>query len=342
MDTWELHKKIDLALNEELRSYAARDRSGGHLGSMNIGLHSEPDGGWTLVGQIPQLLFDKSDPTVISSPNAALLLKLYSSLDPSNKSDFSGYLIGHLRKDSPYTDIAYLLFFVLYRIGQVVDALSGARRALSGDSKHGYSNVLGLLSMIVSREYLEISPKTYREIELALSGDTEHNFQLTEKINLALLKHLEVELGDVNPEVNADRDKILELWGKKFSGPEVPSLVKEIDDSFREGELSDASFATCIGRIRVLLVEVSKRIATGLSVEKTNSSIKEGTDDAYYFQYLKDKRFITDTEWNILRSLYGMASNEGAHRPLSNREYARLTKNMSYELVLLFLSKWEL
>src|SRR5262249_46688805 len=118
--------------------------------------------------------------------------------------------------------------------------------------------------MLVSREYLEISPARYEEIERVLNGDTEHDFRLEHKINLALLKHLEVQLSDVNPEVNFDRDRIVELWGIKFSSPEVPAIIREIEDYFREGDFSETKFATCVGRIRVLLVEVSKRIALGL------------------------------------------------------------------------------
>lgn len=342
MKVQDLQKKINIVLDEEVRSYAARGRSQGGLGSMNIGLQSTPRGGWTSVGEIPQLLFDKSDPNVISSQNANILFKLYSSLDPGGKSNFKKNLFSHFKKGSPYASIGYFIFFVLYRIGEVVKAIEKARKDLAGDTVYGYSNLIGTLSMIVSREYFEIDKKTYEDIKDALDGDTEYDFQLKEKINLALLKHLERDLGDVNPEINIDRDKILEIWGTKFSNIEVPSLIREIEDYFREGELIQTKFATCIGRIRVLLVEVSKRIALGLSKKYSDNSIKENSDEHYFFQYLRDKKFISDEEWNILRSLYGLSSESGAHSPISNREYGRLVKNMSYEIVLLFLSKYEL
>jgi len=201
-------KKINIVLDEEVRSYAAKGRIRGALGSMNIGLQSVPNNGWTTEGEIPQLLFDKSESNVILSPNATILLKLYSTLDADGKSNFKMYLVSHLRKDSPYVSVAYFIFFVLYRIGETVDALKNAQQALAGDSVHGYSNLFGVLSMIVSREYLEIDRKTYEDIKLILKGDNEYDFQLREKINLALLKHLERDLSDVNPEINVDRDKV--------------------------------------------------------------------------------------------------------------------------------------
>lgn len=100
------------------------------------------------------------------------------------------------------------------------------------------------------------------------------------------MKHLEIELSDVNPEINTDRDKVLELWGKKFLNIEVPALIKEIDDYFREGDFSPTKFATCIGRIRVLLVEVSKKIALGIANSKSHTSVTESSEEAFFFQYL--------------------------------------------------------
>src|SRR5262245_15536680 len=112
----------------------------GGLGSLNIGLQSEPKHGFTSEGQIPSLLFDKSDPNVILSPNATLLLRFYSTLNEEDKNRFAAFLISELRQDSDYVSIAYFIFFVLYRIGRLIDSLIMARKALVGDDKHGYSN----------------------------------------------------------------------------------------------------------------------------------------------------------------------------------------------------------
>lgn len=342
MDIYELHKKINIVLDEEVRSYSAKGRRSGDLGSMNIGLQSVPNNGWKTQGEIPQLLFPDSDKSVISSPNATILFKLYSSLDKSGKESLESYLTTHLRKDSPFVSIAYLIFFVLYRIGATTKALQNARRALTGDSVNGYSNLLGIFSMIVSREYLEIDPKTYESVKLILAGDKEYDFQLKEKINLALLKHLERDLSDVNPEINTDRDKVLEVWGEKFSTPEVPSLINEIDAYFHEGEFNEAKFATCIGRIRVLLVEVTKIISLDLAKNDPKNAISESSHDHVFAKYLKDNNFISDDEWQILKSLYGMSSEEGAHSSVSKREYARLIKNMAYEISLLLVSRYKI
>ena len=343
MDVYNLHKKIDLVLAEEVRAYSANGRIGGGLGSMNVTLQTGvPNLGYSTRGEIPQLLFDTSDPNVISSPNSNILLKLYSSLDGDGKRSFETYLIAHLRKDSPYAEVAYLNLFVLYKVGALLRALNAAMRTLPSDEKISYDNMLAMLSLVISREYLEIDPETYEKIKLMLQRTVGYDFWLEKKVNLALLKHLERDLNDVNPEINIDRDKVLEIWGRKFSNPDVPALIREIDENFRDGEFSPTKLATCIGRIRVLIVEVSKRMALSAAQSKGDNSIDESSDEHHFFQYLKNQGFINDNEWNVLRSLYGLASDDGAHSLTSNREYARLIKNMAYELILLFLSKYEI
>ncbi len=342
METHELHKKINIVLDEEVRSYVANGRIRGGLGSLNITLQSVPNNGFTSVGQIPKLLFNESDPTVISSPNSNILLKLYSSLDKDGKDNFRTYLISHLRKDSTYASVAYLIFFVLHRTGFTIDAVKQAKRALLGDTINAYSNLLATFSMVISREYFEIDAKVYEDTKLILNGEAEYKHWLEQKINLALLKHLEKDLDDVNPEVNTDRDRVVDLWSKKFQSVEVPQIIKEIEDDFRGGDFSDTKFASCIGRIRVLVVEVPKRIALAVAKSRKDNSIDENSAEHHFFQYLKDKKVISDSEWNILRSLYDMASDQGSHSIVSNREYARLIKNMTYEIALLFLSRHEI
>ncbi|MGO9606563.1 MAG: hypothetical protein ACLQAT_24760 [Candidatus Binataceae bacterium] len=337
----DINDQIKTFLDEERRAYAARGRGVGGLGSLNIGLQSLPNNGWTELGKVPELLFPQSDPNVIASDTATVLVKFYLTLTEEERGYFRSYLFGTLSKHSEYAVVAYYAFFVLYRIGFLADALSIARRYLAGDTSFGYSNLLATLSLIVSREYLEIPAKTYDAIRGILIGDKEPNFNLTEKVNLAKVKHLEVQLSDINPELNTDRNKVIELWGKTFATPEFPSLIKEIEDYFREGDLSDTKFATCISRIRVFLVEVAKRIAIKTAEKEAGSKPSEDSDEHYFIEYLYRTKRISLAERKLWNGLHDMASEEGAHSSISKREYARLLKNMSYELGLLFVSRYQ-
>ena len=115
---------VDLILNEERRNYAALGRIRGGLGSLNVGLQSEPNFGWTTVGTVPSLLWDKTQAKPIESPkNAARLIKLHGLLDDACKNDLERYLLSHLHKGSPYADVGYFIFLVLRRMGRTVDSL---------------------------------------------------------------------------------------------------------------------------------------------------------------------------------------------------------------------------
>jgi hypothetical protein len=181
---------VDLILNEERRNYTANGRERGGLGSLDVTLQSEPNFGWTEVGKVPNLLWSKDEARTIGSDNLARLIGTHASLAPAEKIGLEQYLLSHLDRRSPYADIAYFIFLGLHRMGKSAAALEASRLRLSGDKEFGYSNVLGVLSALVSHEHFAIDTKLYARILGILDGDTEANFRLPEKINLARLQQL--------------------------------------------------------------------------------------------------------------------------------------------------------
>lgn len=332
-----LQQQIDIVLNEEKRAYKAKGRRGGGLGSFNIKIGD----GWTTVGEIPKLISDNASLDAIQSPNATTLLKLYSTLNSENKEQFKTTLLSYLSKDSPYFDVAYLTFFVLHRVGETVESIKQARINLKGDADHGFSNMLAMLAKIVSHEHSYVTRRLYQQIKEAMQGETESDFRLFEKINSAELELLKKDLTDVNPEINKDREKVINLWEEKFGSKEIPSVMDEIEEYFTGGDFTQTKFATCIDRVRILLVEALRSIAVEISQKNGNKKIDSKTDEHAVFDYLRSKKFLSDNEWQLVRALHGIASDKGAHTVLALKEYARITKNMVYELLLLALSKYE-
>lgn len=330
-----LISKIDGVLNEEKRAYDANGRIRGGLGSFNVNLQ----GGWRTEGKIPEILYAQSMTDLIQSSNANLLIKLYGAINPTEKKQMQTYLIESLDKQSKYFDIAYLIIFVLYKTGSLVEGISKARANLKGDADHGFSNMLAMISKIIYFEYSYIDQNMYDKIKAAMQGETEHDFGLHEMINLAEVKLLERELSEVNPEINYDRDQILNIWATKFSTSEIPSLINEVEEYFYEGDFTNTKFATCIGRIRVLIVEISRHIVTKVAQTNHDSLDAATMDEHSLFDYLRKKKSISDDEWTLLKALYGMTSDNGAHALISPKEYARITKNMAYELILMLLSR---
>lgn len=248
-------------------------------------------------------------------------------------------MLSYLSKDAPFFDVAYLTFFFLHRIGATVEAIRQARLNLKGDSDHGLSNMLAILAKIVVYEHPYISGDSYRQIKEAMQGETEHNFRLFEKINSAELELLKRDLADVNPEINKDREKVVSLWQEKFGSGETPSVINEIEEYFSGGDFAQTKFATCIGRVRVLLVEALRSIAIGISQKESDKKINKKTDEHGVFDYLRSKKFLSDYEWQLIKALHGLASDKGAHEISALKEYARITKNMVYEILLVILRK---
>nr|WP_057929884.1 hypothetical protein [Burkholderia ambifaria] len=194
---------VDAVLLEEQRQYAANGRIRGGLGSLNVTLQHEPDGGVVRVGDVPVLLWRADQrPPAVSSENLARLLRLHAAADANGKATVEDYLLSHLNRRSPYADIAYFVFLALHRCGRTVDAVAAAQRHLAGDQVFGYSNLLGTLAALVSREHFEMDPRLYDELAMLLADDKEHNFKLLEKMNLARLQHNDAHPRAAGPELD--------------------------------------------------------------------------------------------------------------------------------------------
>ena len=179
-----------VVLQEEKRNYEARGRRSGKLGSLSVGLQSEPNNGWTTDGDVPKLLWDEANAAPITSPNLNIVLRVWNGLSPEHKANVEGFLLTLLSKNSGYADIGYFIFLALHRMGRTIDALTTARAHLAGDKVFGYSNVLGALSAVVSHEHFAMEDSLFSSILIALEGDTESDFRLRKKINFARVEQM--------------------------------------------------------------------------------------------------------------------------------------------------------
>jgi hypothetical protein len=178
-------------LLEERRSYAARGRPVGGLGSLNVELQSGPNLGFTTRGAVPQLLWPEGKGRLVTSHNLERLISLHHGLDGNDKDNLEKFLLAQLRRASQFGDVAYFTFLALHRFGRTIEALQSARTFLAGDKVFGYSNLLATLSAVVSHEHAEMDPNLFPLLVDALAGDEEPDFALREKINVARLEVLD-------------------------------------------------------------------------------------------------------------------------------------------------------
>lgn len=333
-----IYEKIKTILDEEKRAYTANGRIRGGLGSFNHRLPNE----WKIEGQIPQILDSVSNSDSISSPNAATLIKLYSSLTSvGEKSIFKEALFLALNKGANYADVGYFILFVLYKIGELIPAIGIAKANLAGDSNNAFDNLLAMTALIVKHQYSYISEDEYKRMEALLKGTDGYDLWLEDRITVAKTKIIERELNDINPAINIDRDKLISSWEARFGNGPLTSTIEEIERSFSEGEFTQTKYASCIGRVRVLISSSMQKIASEISLVKNDSKVTEHTSEQAVFDYLRSIKFISDDEWQITKGLYGLTSDQGSHKLESLREYARIAKNISFELILLAIDRFQ-
>jgi hypothetical protein len=56
---------------------------------------------------------------------------------------------------------------------------------------------------------------------------------------------------------------------------------------------------------------------------------------------VSDSDFMDSILKGLILAFYGFVLGTGSHVAIAPREYARLTKNMAYEIILLLLTKYE-
>ena len=274
--------KIDIILNEERRAYSANGRRGGGLGSFNIKIGD----GWRTEGEIPKIINTEIDTEAIKSPQAELLLKLYSTLNNKSKKIYLEYLLACLDKKSEFSDVAYLILYFLHRVGKTVDALKKSAEDLEGDGVHGFSNLIAMLAKIVYYEYLLIKKEDYRTIKDILLSSAEYNFGLTEKINLAEMKIIETELSEDGNQKLKHKLKDENFWiQSNIDGKDEHLFIGKRNNP--EGKvhliIDSETGETRIDRQDLPPKDLIKQIQTVVTIMRTDGTIIKSTNGKLEF-----------------------------------------------------------
>ena len=334
----EIQKHIEIILQSEEEAYSRNGRCGGGLGSFNIGLQSVPNKGWTNVGSVKQYLFNTPDQNFIKSENAQILLKLYSTLNKEKREEFESILLEYVEKENKYCDTSYLICFVFIRLGKVVPVVKKAIKNLRGDTANAYSNLLHIINLVIAREYSYFRLSTLSDLNELLKEDKEAKFAVLSTLREASKYKISSGLEDgENQDINDDMVFLSQFFQTNFINEDVSNLIKHIQDLFIEGEFDSTKCATCVDRVRVFISTVTRLVAIEKS-KTTKKILQSGRNDKDYSKYLRDNNIITQEELNLLIAFYSMCSNNGSHISRTDKETARLVKNIGFEAAVYLLN----
>lgn len=331
----DLIEKLQLILDSELSAYNQNGRIRGGLGTFNVTLQSVPNLGWTTTGSVTQYLFDEVDKDFIQSENATLILKLYSSSDEIKRQEIEKMMLGCIDRQGDLKDVSYLIVFVFIRIGKFKIAIDKAFSDLKGDSNNAYSNMLHMLKLVISREYSFFNFKELSDVKELLKNDDEAGHALLPTLREACKKLIDQELNNQeNIEVGMDMKNLITFFNVNFPDGGISNQIKHIEDLFKQGDFTQEAYATCVDRIRVLLVDVVKYLAIKKGIKNPANK-----DDRIFAKFLYDNQHITKDEHELIIAFYSLCSNNGSHISRTTKNTARLVKNMGFEIVA-FLSSY--
>ena len=185
-----IEKDVASVLQTELSRYEVNGRQTGGLGSVHIVVEGREVKQFAGDARLMQATENQE---VIADPNKAqlrsdtldALLALHAQLATvDERSRFAVALLSRLDADKGYARVAYLIALVLWRTGELEQALEAAMIGLPEDDRKefGLSNVLMLLNGLLRYRHSDFTFEMLDTIERSLQGSKEHAFRIPQKI----------------------------------------------------------------------------------------------------------------------------------------------------------------
>lgn len=358
MDNREIRKKLDTIFEKESRS-PKRDYRAKYAGSKEL-LPCAAEGA-QVTATMP-LIEDNPKRFELYFPNLYLLIKLHSSISNINTDvkvffDYLKHYFSH-----PHLipkQASYLAFETLIELKSFEEAFSSWLTETKKEKvffSDEYKNILDIVSSKLQYEY-----HRFKETDLDSMSEAIYTILTSQKgepgtiiwgkchgileqINEIRYIRLKGELeAGVNPEINADKDKVIEKINLFGFSVELGGALNKIDEYYWNTTSDKFDWAMANGLLREFLTRLLREIS-GKIHGKTGDEITRGKDESEFTSfksYIKKHLPLGGNENKLIKALYGLTSSEGAHTIITEREYFRLCKNMIIELSLLLMSKLE-
>ena len=158
---------------------------------------------------------------------------------------------------------------------------------------------------------------------------------ITQECNQARYFYLKGVLQQsTNLEIESDKTKVVGFLDSLGFDPTLIASLAKAESLYRAS--SDAfDLKSCLGHIRSFYEHLN--IDGGQAIAKDMSTtVLDKWDPTITF--LKNKLFLTEPQEKFARGLYTLLSDEGVHPLITEREFARLLRNMVIEYGLMFLT----
>jgi hypothetical protein len=142
---------------------------------------------------------------------------------------------------------------------------------------------------------------------------------------------------EANSEIQSDRAQVGEVLQRLGFSRLLAASLEEAERSYREASTA-FEYKECMAHLRSFLENLHKEAC--VLVHTRRGGILPPTWGKA-IGYLVQEGVLTKTEEAFVTSLYALVSDTGVHPLVSEREYARLVRNMNIEYGLLFLTRVE-
>ena len=146
----------------------------------------------------------------------------------------------------------------------------------------------------------------------------------------------------INLETNQDKERLRRIITDFGFSVVLNETILKIDEKLYSAK-DNFDFKNCIDLIRIFLHSLCLDVGSRIKKDKAIEPSEPLTEMGKAMSYFQDSRvrFLSDKEFDLLRSFNAYLSKEGVHRLQSDREAARISRNMAIGIGLFLVRRLE-
>jgi len=287
-----------------------------------------------------------------------LLKKLYANLNNSEKGDFKEILL-KIVADSQIFGVT--AFNTLIHINLFDESFNLIQSFYKDYNNNLVIEQLKMLSIILKNEWnifsiLQIQSiynwvndifsgkndvgKDYKKYPSLYKSHTPAWVKLFRQANAILVEDLSSRLeGGIDLEINLDQETLTKEFKRFGFTKDLEETLEKIDNKLMVAE-DGFDYKNCMDLIRSFTERLYEQIANSLQIK----SWKKGDEkeSSRVIKHFKEVGLISEDQANLLVSIRHFLSNEASHRLKSQREAARLSRNITIEFSLYLIRRLEI